>query len=215
VTIQAGVLALQGAFQAHARVLAQLGTDVREVRRPEHLAGLDALCMPGGESTTMSLLLDTTGLRGPLSAALAPRGQGGGALPVLATCAGAILLAQRLAGDNGSRKVDTLGLLDATVNRNAFGRQVDSFEAELAVDWAVLLGTQADGPADALTHAPAFHGVFIRAPRFEAVGPRAQVAGLLGAEPVLVRQGNILAATFHPELSGDLRIHAALLALAA
>jgi 5'-phosphate synthase pdxT subunit len=206
VTRLAGVLALQGAFQAHARVLAQLGCNVREVRRPEDLAGLAALCMPGGESTTMSLLLDTTGLRAPLRQALAPAADGGDALPVLATCAGAILLAQRLTGDTGSRKVDPLGLLDATVSRNAFGRQVDSFEADLDADWGILgLPAQAE---------PRFHALFIRAPRFEQVGPQAQVAMRLAGEPVLLRQGHILAGAFHPELSGDSRVHEALLGLA-
>jgi 5'-phosphate synthase pdxT subunit len=205
----AGVLALQGDFAAHARMLAGLGVEVREVRLPEHLAGLAALCMPGGESTAMSLLLDTTGLRGPLRQALAPAAAGGAGLPVLATCAGAILLAQRLAGDTGSRKVETLGLLDATVDRNAYGRQVNSFEAELEVDWGLLDGGAGGRPAPAL-----FHGVFIRAPRIAAAGPAALVAGQLAGEPVLLRQGNILAATFHPELSGDSRLHQALLALA-
>jgi 5'-phosphate synthase pdxT subunit len=207
VTLQTGVLALQGAFQAHAAVLARLGAAVREVRSPADLAGLHALCLPGGESTTMSLLLDTSGLRAPLHLALAPAAEGGRALPVLATCAGSILLARQLSGDSGSRKVDTLGLLDATVSRNAFGRQVASFEAELAADWPVL------GPG-AASNTGSFHAVFIRAPRFTALGPGVEVALRLGDEPVLVRQGNLLAATFHPELSGDDRIHRALLALA-
>jgi pyridoxal 5'-phosphate synthase pdxT subunit len=205
VKLRVGVLALQGDFAAHARALEALGCAVELVRRPAQLVGLKALAMPGGESTTMSLLLDASGLRQPLAEALSPTARGGGGLPVLATCAGVILLAQRLEGDSGSVKVQPLGLLDATVSRNAYGRQVDSFEAPLDIDWAAL-GTEGS--------AAQFHGVFIRAPRIVACGAKVQTACQLDGEPVLLRQGHLLAATFHPELSADLRLHAALLGLA-
>lgn len=203
------MLALQGAYQAHARVLAALGCEVVEVQHPQQLAGLRLLCMPGGESTTMSLLLSSSGLREPLRAAIV------GGLPVLATCAGAILLARRLEGDSGSLKVEPLGLLDLTVDRNAYGRQTESFEAELEVDWSAL---PAPGQADAQVPA-SFHAVFIRAPRFHQPGAGVSVLASYQAteasepEPVLVRQGNIIAAAFHPELSGDSRLHAAALAM--
>ncbi|MCC7477981.1 pyridoxal 5'-phosphate synthase glutaminase subunit PdxT [bacterium] len=203
---RAGVLALQGAYQAHARVLSALGCEVVEVQRPAQLEGLRLLCMPGGESTTMSLLLSSSGLREPLRQAIAA------GLPVLATCAGAILLAQRLEGDSGSLKVEPLGLLDLTVDRNAYGRQNESFEAGLEIDWTGLPGSSAGGTQ-------LFHAVFIRAPRFQLPGAQVRVlasfqpAGAAAAEPVLVRQGNIIAAAFHPELSGDDRIHRAALGL--
>lgn len=191
-----GVLALQGSYAAHGQVLVELGAAVREIRVPRDLDGITALCLPGGESTTMSLLLDSTGLREPL------RGLIAGGLPVLATCAGAILLARELRRNDGSRQVDTLGLLDATVSRNAYGRQVDSFVSELRMDWAAL------GVAD---DDPAFPGVFIRAPRITAPGPGVVPVAWRGDEVVAVRQGNIIAAAFHPELAGDTRLHARLL----
>jgi pyridoxal 5'-phosphate synthase pdxT subunit len=196
----AGVLALQGDFAAHAQALTRLGAEAREVRRPADLAGIDCLCMPGGESTTMSLLLDTSGLRAPLREALLPKVAG-----VLATCAGAILLAARLGNDSGSRKVEPLGLLDATLERNAYGRQVDSFEAELRPDWPKL-----DCPPE-WAERP-LRGVFIRAPLIREPGPGvALVCSRLDGEIVMVRQGGIIAATFHPELSDDTRVHEALL----
>jgi len=191
-----GILALQGDFAAHARVLSRLGADSREVRGPADLNGIQALMLPGGESTTMSLLLDSSGLRQPLTELL----QGG--LPVLGTCAGAIMLARELRNDDGSVRVQTLGLLDAVIDRNAYGRQVNSFEAELAVDWTIL------GANDEQRQ---FHGVFIRAPQIADYGAGVQPVAYLGGEVVAVRQGNIVAATFHPELSGDERLHAAVL----
>jgi 5'-phosphate synthase pdxT subunit len=175
-----GVLALQGDFAAHAAVLRRLGESVREVRSWADLADLRALVLPGGESTALLRLMDG----GPWFDALRAFHDGGGAL--LGTCAGAILLA---------RDVDpaqpSLGLLDVSISRNAYGRQVDSFESTL------------DAPAfdDPLL------GVFIRAPRFTAVGPRVEVLGRLDGEPVLVRHGRVLAATFHPEIAGDDRVH--------
>jgi len=200
VTPRVGILALQGDFAAHARVLRPLGADCREVRAPEDLAGIQALVMPGGESTTMSLLLDATGLRAPIAKLIAD------GLPVLATCAGVILLARELRRDNGSVRVQTLGLLDTIVDRNAYGRQVNSFEAELEMDWSVL------GLAD---NGHRLHGVFIRAPQIAEYGSGVKPVARLGPEVVAVRQENIVATAFHPELSGDPRLHAALLGLIA
>ena len=193
-----GVLALQGSYEAHGKVAAALGYPVREVRDPAGLDGLTALCLPGGESTTMSLLLDSSGLRGPLTAAIRD------GLPVLATCAGAILLARELRGDDGSLKVTPLGLLDATVDRNAYGRQVDSFLTELRVDWPALGSAETD---------PVFHGVFIRAPRLIEPGPAVVPVAFHGEDVVAVRQGNVVAAAFHPEIAGDTRFHAAVFGL--
>jgi 5'-phosphate synthase pdxT subunit len=195
---RAGVLALQGDFAAHMRVLAQLGAQPVEVRRAAQLEGITALLMPGGESTTMSLLLSSSGMREPLLRLI------GGGLPTLATCAGAILLARELRHDNGSIRVRTLGLLDATVDRNAYGRQVDSFESPLRIDWAAL-GSEDD--------AGDFHGVFIRAPQISDAGPSVVPVAWHDDEVVAVRQRNIVAAAFHPELSGDARLHQAVLAM--
>lgn len=203
--IVAGVLALQGNFAAHCSMLRRLGCKVLEVTAESDLNKLDVICLPGGESTTLSLLLDTSGLRVPLSRALLPRSAGGIGLPCLATCAGAILLAKELTGDGGSLKVTPLGLLDARINRNGYGRQVDSFEASLQVDWQSLDQEGSD---------PAFHGVFIRAPRFESWGTHVQVAAKLGTEAVMLKQDNLLAASFHPELSADSRLHQALISQA-
>jgi 5'-phosphate synthase pdxT subunit len=182
--VKIGVLALQGAFREHAELLDALGADVGEVRRPEHLSGVDALVLPGGESTTIGKLLETSGLRDPLVALVTD------GMPVLATCAGVILLATEIA--DGRADQTPLGLLDGRVRRNGYGRQRESFEAPLAV--AGLPGG-------------AFPGVFIRAPVIEAVGERVEVLATLDGTPVLVRDGAILGATFHPELSGDLRLH--------
>lgn len=192
-------MALQGDFAAHARVLTALGAEVAAVRRPEHLKGLSALILPGGESTTLSLLLDAANLRERLRELIA------GGLPTLATCAGVILLARSLIHDLGSIKVRPLELLDATADRNAYGRQVDSFEAEVAVDWSMLGLATGD---------PTFRGIFIRAPGLRDLGPSVRIAGRLDGDPVLLRQGNVLASAFHPELSGDPRLHEALLSLA-
>jgi 5'-phosphate synthase pdxT subunit len=181
----AGVLALQGDFEAHAAVLRRLGRDVREVRRCAELAGLSALVIPGGESTTLLKLMADE----PWFEALRAFHERGGAL--LGTCAGAILLARAVEPEQAS-----LGLLDAVVARNAYGRQVDSFETPLEPAAAV------EGP---------LRGVFIRAPRFTALGAGVEVLARLRGEPVLVRQGRVLAATFHPEIAGDDRVHRLLL----
>jgi 5'-phosphate synthase pdxT subunit len=182
--VKVGVLALQGAFREHAEAFDALGADVTFVRVPEHLAGIDALAFPGGESTTIDKLLDSSGLRGPV-ADLVREGR-----PTLATCAGLIVLAREIS--DGRPDQEPLGLLDVTVRRNGYGRQVDSFEAPLTV--AGIAG----GP---------FPGVFIRAPIVERVGADVEVLATHEDRPVLCRQGTIWAATFHPELSGDLRVH--------
>jgi pyridoxal 5'-phosphate synthase pdxT subunit len=181
-----GVLALQGGFEAHLHTLARTGTTGRAVRRVAELAGLDALVMPGGESTTLvNLMADE-----PWFDALRAFHAEGGAL--FGTCAGAILLAREVRGPSQP----SLGLLDAVVERNAYGRQADSFEATL--DAPALGGTVS--------------GVFIRAPRFRALGPSVEVLASRGGEPVLVVQGRVWAATFHPELTASAAVHAAFLA---
>jgi 5'-phosphate synthase pdxT subunit len=182
--VKIGVLALQGAFATHARVLRALGADAREVRVPADLDGVDALVLPGGESTTMSLLLDSSGLRQPVAERLA------GGLPTLGTCAGMILLAANVLDGRDDQR--SFGVLDIDVRRNAFGRQIDSFESDLAVD--------------GIDHGP-FHAVFIRAPVVERAGVDVDVLASVDGKPVLVRHGPLVAAAFHPELSDDDRIH--------
>jgi 5'-phosphate synthase pdxT subunit len=182
--VKVGVLALQGAFASHASVLTALGASPREVRATADLDGVDALVLPGGESTTMSLLLDTSGLREPLAARFAE------GLPVLGTCAGMILLASEVLDGRDDQR--SFGVVDIAVRRNAFGRQVDSFESELAI--AGVAG-------------PAFHAVFIRAPVVERAGADVEVLAEVDGKPVLVRQGAVVAAAFHPELSRDDRVH--------
>jgi 5'-phosphate synthase pdxT subunit len=183
-----GVLALQGDFAAHATMLAGLSVEVREVRRVRDLDTLDGLIIPGGESTTLlNLMADE-----PWFDALKSFHAGGGAL--MGTCAGAILLSSEVI----QPAQPSLGLLDARIARNAFGRQVDSFETELAVP----------------TLSGSIHAVFIRAPRFVAVGPGVAVLAEHQGEPVVVRQGSVLALTFHPELTPDARLHAYFVAMA-
>jgi 5'-phosphate synthase pdxT subunit len=183
-----GVLALQGDFAAHARALGAAGAEPVEVRTPEGLRGCAALVLPGGESTALLLLLAASGL----DRAIPEFHRGGGA--ILGTCAGAILLATEV-----TRPAQrSLGLLDATVERNHYGRQVDSFEAEAPFPGG--------GPPLPL--------VFIRAPAFTRVGRGVETLVEHGGLPVLVRSGRILAGTFHPELTGDLRVHRLLLAAA-
>jgi len=178
-----GVLAVQGAVREHVRAITEVGAEAVEVRLPRDLVDLDALILPGGESTTMRRLIDAYGLREPI-ASLARTGA-----PLLGTCAGMILLAERIAdGDD-----PVFGLLDIEVRRNGYGRQLDSFEAELSVP---SLG---DEP---------LHGVFIRAPMVTDVGPRAEVlARDPDGTPVAIRQGRVLATAFHPELTDDRRLH--------
>lgn len=183
-----GVLALQGDFEAHAKILQGMGVDVVFVRRITELSGLDGLVIPGGESTTLlNLMADEPWFEG-LKAFHAR----GGAL--MGTCAGAILLSREVEGP----QQESVGLLDARIRRNAFGRQVDSFETTLE---APALG----GPIEA---------VFIRAPRFLEVGPKVVALASKDGEPVMVREGRIVALTFHPELTRDARLHAYFVAMA-
>ena len=176
-----GVLALQGAFAAHSDCLASIGVQSVEVRTLEQLNSVDALLMPGGESSTMSQLLESSGLFDPISARIAD------GMPVFGTCAGMILLASEIIDGRSDQR--SFSAIDISVRRNAFGRQVDSFE-----------GTINSSVGD-------FQGIFIRAPRIERVGDGVEVLGSINKEPVLVRQGNVLAASFHPELSNDARLH--------
>ena len=179
--MQVGVLALQGAFAAHSDCLTSIGVQSIEVRNPEQLSSVDALLMPGGESSTMSQLLESSGLFDPIAARIAD------GMPVFGTCAGMILLASEILDGRSDQR--SFSAIDISVRRNAFGRQVDSFEA-------TINSSVGD-----------FHGVFIRAPRIERVGEDVEVLGSINDEPVLVRQGNVLAASFHPELSNDARLH--------
>jgi pyridoxal 5'-phosphate synthase pdxT subunit len=183
-----GVLALQGDVREHVAMLERAGARAVKVRRPEELAHVDGIVMPGGESTTMHKLARAFDLFEPLRDALR------GGLPGFGTCAGMILLADRIEG--GTADQETFGGLDVVVRRNAFGRQVDSFEAELAV-------TGFDAP---------FHAMFIRAPWVEKVGHDVQVVATVAAGEamgriVAVRQAHLLATSFHPEITGDHRFH--------
>jgi pyridoxal 5'-phosphate synthase pdxT subunit len=175
-----GVLALQGDFAAHAAALRDVGVPVREVRRAADVAGLAGLALPGGESSTLLNLMQDE----PWFRALERLHEDGGAF--LGTCAGAILLARDVQPPQPS-----LGFLDASVVRNAYGRQVDSFQARV----------------DAPTLGEPFEAIFIRAPRLRGLGPAVEVLARLGEEPVLVRQGRVLAATFHPELTRSRGLH--------
>jgi pyridoxal 5'-phosphate synthase pdxT subunit len=170
-----GVLALQGDFEAHSKIVASLGAEAREVRTPEQLEGLDALIIPGGESTTMTLGIEREGLADPLREFVRS------GKPTLGTCAGLIMLDR-----------EHLGLLDVSARRNAFGRQRQSFEADLDVK-----GFNG-GPVRA---------VFIRAPWVEERGEGVEVLAEIDGHPVAVRQGNIVAVAFHPEIAGESRIH--------
>jgi 5'-phosphate synthase pdxT subunit len=179
-TINIGVLALQGAFEAHAKTLESLGVSARLVRTPAELAGLDGLIIPGGESTTFLKFLERDGFLGALESFVE-------ATPTFGTCAGAILLAKDV--ENPTQK--SLAVLDITVERNAYGRQIDS---------AILTApTRLEGGP--------LEMVFIRAPRITRTGPQVETLATRDGFPVLVRQNHLLAATFHPELSSDTRVH--------
>jgi len=182
-----GVLALQGAFESHQQRLTEIGALSRQVRTPRDLAGVDALVMPGGESTTMSRLLTTSELFDPIADRLA------GGMPVFGTCAGMILLADEILDGRPDQR--SFAMIDIAVQRNGYGRQLDSFETELTV--AGL------GPDPA-----PFHGVFIRAPKVTRVGGAVEVLAQHAGVPVLLRQGAVTVASFHPELAGDHRLHA-------
>ena len=177
------MLALQGAVGAHRQAVEDCGATGVAVRDAASLAEVDALILPGGESTTISMLLDRFELREPLQRRLAD------GLPAFGTCAGMIVLATEVLDGRADQR--SLGAIDIAVRRNAFGRQVDSFEADLAVRGL-------DAP---------FHGVFIRAPVVERVGPDVEVLAVLDERPVLCRQGPVLVSAFHPELTSDRRLH--------
>ncbi len=178
-----GVLALQGDFLEHGQVLRRLGVDVVEIRLAQQLDDLDGIIIPGGESTTIGRLMDVYGLREPLKEHIRS------GLAVWGTCAGMIVLARRLTED----KPKPLGLMDIEVARNAFGRQVDSFETDVDVP---ALGD------------PQFHAVFIRAPKVVSTGKEVETLAYLdGGGPIVVRQDNMLATSFHPELTEDTRFH--------
>lgn len=180
-----GVLALQGGVAEHERMLAGLGATPVPVRSPAHLVGLDALVIPGGESSVLDRLVDVAGLREPLLEAV------GGGLPTLGTCAGLVLLAARV--ENPAPGQRSLGVLDVTVRRNAFGSQNQSFETQLEVP---EVGE------------PPVHATFIRGPVVDTVGARARVmASLPDGRVVAVAQGNLLGTSFHPEMNGETRFH--------
>jgi 5'-phosphate synthase pdxT subunit len=183
-TTSVGVLALQGAFAVHEQRLRECGVSPRQVRTPDDLSRVDALVMPGGESTTMSKLLVTSGLFDVLADRLATD------MPVFGTCAGMILLATEVLDGRPDQR--SFGAIDIAVRRNGYGRQVDSFEADLDVP--------------SVGEAP-FHGVFIRAPKVERVGDGVEVLAAHDGVPVLLRHGRVSVASFHPELSGDARLH--------
>ncbi len=179
-----GVLALQGAFAEHVTALRRLGASTVEVRLPKHLVDVDALVMPGGESTTMSKLLETSGLFEAISQRLSDD-----TLPIFGTCAGMILLARTI--EDGRRDQKSFSALNISVQRNGYGRQIDSFEGDLPVE-----GLQEP-----------FSAVFIRAPKISGVGEGIRVLSTYDSVPVLVQNERHLAASFHPELTNDLRIH--------
>ena len=186
--MKVGVLALQGAFAAHSAVLEQLGVATTEVRLVEQLADVDALVLPGGESTTISMIAQRTGLWDPLNAFVRS------GRPVLGTCAGLILLAAEVL--DGRSDQTSLGALDVSVRRNAFGRQLASFEMDVPV-------VGLDEP---------FHAVCIRAPAVERLGDGVEVLAEVDGHPALVRQGAMMGAIFHPELADDPRLHELFLA---
>lgn len=180
-----GILALQGDFSAHQNALEALGARVRLIRAPEDLDGLDGLLLPGGESTVMSRLCERYGLFEPLRACI------DAGMPTFGTCAGLIFLARQLSGASQNFAQRSLESLDLIVARNAYGSQIDSFEAEISV------------PSLQIT----VRGVFIRAPRIESVGKEVEILATHENAPVLVRQGAILALSFHPEIAGERRLH--------
>jgi 5'-phosphate synthase pdxT subunit len=182
--VKIGVLGLQGDFREHARALEVAGAAAVVVRRPEELDGVDGLVVPGGESTTIGKLLDRFGILAPL------RGRIEDGMPVYGTCAGLILMASEIEGPQDAPH--RLGVMDIAVRRNGYGRQVDSFETDLEIE--------------GLDHP--YRAVFIRAPVVERAGDDVEVLASVDGKPVLLRQGRKLASTFHPEMTGDNRVHA-------
>lgn len=232
-----GILALQGDVREHTAALSSQGVATRPVRRRADLEGITGIVLPGGESTTLSMLLESSGLFEPLAAALAS------GLPALGTCAGLVLLAARVIDGRPDQRC--FGLLDCTVRRNGYGRQLDSFEGTVRVEGSLLAvpgepvdGVDGDGMAPAETAASGqgvMPAVFIRAPVIESLGPEVEVLARLGdgasgdgasggghgdggdgdgGLPVAVRHGAVLATAFHPELTGDRRVHRLLATLA-
>lgn len=187
--MKVGVLALQGAYASHLKTFASLGVEALEVRTPEDLEKVDRLVIPGGESTTISMLLDSNGMRVPIQESISE------GMPVFGTCAGMIVLAREVLDGRDDQK--PLGAIDITVRRNAFGRQVDSFESEIEVSGL-------DEP---------FPSVFIRAPIVESIGEGVEVYARVDEKIVLCGTDSILVASFHPELSNDGRIHEMFLSL--
>lgn len=178
-----GILAIQGSREEHAEVLRNLGVDFLYVRTPEELAKVDAIILPGGESTTIGMLMRRNKLHEALQKTI------GKGLPTYGTCAGAILMAKKIVGED---QADTMGLIDIAIRRNAYGSQLESFVTELDVP---VLGKS---PLEA---------VFIRAPQIESIGKNVEILAKHNGKPVFVREKNMLVSTFHPELTGDLRIH--------
>jgi len=193
-TFTIGVLALQGAFREHRQILESLGVHTREVRLPKHLEGISGLIIPGGESTTIGKLMVQWELLKPVRE-LARAGT-----PIWGTCAGAIMLATDVVERGNPMDQPTLGLLDIEVERNAFGRQVDSFEEYLSIT-----GLGMDAP---------YCAVFIRAPLFSRVPPQVEILSMVNEQPVFVRKDHIWAMSFHPELTKDTRLHEAFVQLA-
>jgi pyridoxal 5'-phosphate synthase pdxT subunit len=181
--IKIGVLALQGAFERHQKVFQKLGFDAVQVRTPADLAKVDAFVMPGGGSTTMSQLLESSELFEPISLRIK---QG---LPVFGTCAGMILLSKKIL--DGREDQLSFEAIDIDVQRNAYGRQIDSFEAEIEID----------------SLDSSFHAVFIRAPRIVSLGSEVHALAYCGDDVVLAQQDNVMVASFHPELANDVRLH--------
>ena len=197
-SVRIGVLAVQGDVREHLNALSDLGEDVCGVRRPRELDDVDALVIPGGESTTMDKLVRAFDLQEPLRKRIA------GGMPVYGSCAGMIMLADRIADARPDQ--ETLGGLDITVRRNAFGRQVDSFEEDLHIPAIASRTTAPQG------HPSTFKAIFIRAPWVEKLGAGVEVLarvekGTAAGRVVAIRAGNLLATSFHPEVTGDHRIH--------
>lgn len=187
-----GLLTLQGDYDKHRQAFRALGRDTFDVRRPSELGEVSCLVIPGGESTTLTRLTDRVGLRGPLRKFAADH-------PVMGTCAGLIMLARELDGEKRrDYGVEPIGLLDCSVIRNGYGRQIDSFTVSLDIG-------SVDGSVEP------FPAVFIRAPRISSIGGEVEVLASHGDEPVIIRQGRHLGMAFHPELTDDLRIHQAFL----
>jgi len=200
-----GILALQGDVREHAAAFGELGLATRPVQRPADLDDLAGIVLPGGESTTLSLLLTSSGLFDPLARALA------GGLPVFGTCAGMVLLARTVHGGRADQR--TFGLLDCAVRRNGYGRQRFSFEG--SVECSGVSAALAEAGVPSAAGPSTMPAVFIRAPVVESVGHGVEVLATLEPdEPVVCRQGSVLASSFHPELTGDGRLHRLFAAMA-